>query len=352
MARKVHQPDAEKERVSRAMAISVLLPYRNAAATLDEALASTLGDLGPSDEVVAIDDASSDDGPRLIAERARQDGRIVTVSASGEGIAAALVRGFAFARHGLVARMDADDVTLPGRFAACRAALEADATLAAVGTQVEGFPAPTPGMDRYLGWQNALVTPEDHARAIFVESPLCNPSVLMRRDALTDVGAYRDAAWPEDWDLFLRLDAAGYRLAKVPRVLLRWRRHGGANTVRDPRCAPARLRAARAHFLAPRLLARGAPFAVWGAGQTGRRLARALASEGARAAFFVDIDPRKIGRRAQDAPVLAPDDALAAVRAQRACLVVAVGDRGARAVVQGRLAGAGLVEGADFVCAA
>ncbi len=334
------------------MAISVLLPYRNAAATLDEALTSTLGDLGPSDEVVAIDDQSSDDGPRLVAERARRDGRIVTVSAAGEGIAAALVRGFAIARNALVARMDADDVTLPGRFAAGRAALEGDPMLAAVGTQVEAFPSPTPGMERYLSWQNALVTPEDHARAIFVESPLCNPSVLMRREALAQVGAYRDAPWPEDWDLFLRLDAAGYRLAKVPRVLLRWRRHGGANTVRDPRCAPARLRAARAHFLAPRLLARAAPFAVWGAGQTGRRLARALAAEGARTAFFVDIDPHKIGRRAQDAPVLAPEGALAEARAKRACLVVAVGDRGARAVVQARLAHAGLVEGVDFVCAA
>lgn len=356
MAGKLHQPGAEKERVSRArMWISVLMPYRDAGVTIDDAVASTLADLGPCDELVAIDDRSGDDGPDRVAEWARRDPRVVALGSpsggsEGGGIASALARGLDRASHALVGRMDADDVTLPGRFAAQRAALEQDPSLAVVGTQVELFPSVTPGMDAYVRWQNALVTPEDHARAVHVESPLCHPTAVLRRAALDAVGGWRDAPWPEDWDLWLRLHHGGHRIAKVPRVLLRWRRHEGATTLRDPRCAPERLRRARARYLAPLLRAR--PFAIWGAGQTGRRLARALASEGVRPRFFVDIDPRKIGRRAQEAPILAAEGAIAVARAEDVLLVVAVGDRGARDVVRGRLAGHGLVEGDAFVCAA
>lgn len=197
-----------------------------------------------------------------------------------------------------------------------------------------------------MAWQNGLVTKEEHALAVHVESPLCHPGTMMRREAIEAVGGYRDAPWPEDWDLWLRLHHAGFGLAKIPRVLLRWRRHEATTTRTDPRCAPERLRAARARYLAPSLA--DSVFGVWGAGQTGRRLARALAAEGAKASFFIDIDPRKIGRKAYEAPIL--DVASGLARGAR--LVVAVGDRGARDVVRARLAGQGRVEGRDYVCAA
>ena len=332
------------------MAISVLVPFRDAAATIDEALASTLADLEPGDELVAVDDRSGDDGRARVAAWARRDPRVVLLSLGGggpSGIAAALAHAATHARSPLLARMDADDVTLPGRFAAQVEALSADPSLAVVGCQVEAFPSPTDGMVAYVAWQNGLVTREDHAHAVHVEAPLCHPGTMMRRSALEAVGGYRDAPWPEDWDLWLRFHHAGLGMAKVPRVFLRWRRHEGATTRTDPRCAPERLRAARASYLAPSLRA-GAGFGVWGAGQTGRRLARALAAEGARAAFFIDIDPRKIGRHAYGAPILAPEEGLA--RGLR--LVVAVGDRGARDIVRARLASHGRIEGADYVCAA
>ncbi len=337
--------------------ISVLLPFRDAAPTIDEAIASTLADLAPCDELVAIDDRSCDGGRARVEGWATRDARIVLVDGPG-GIAGALARGASVARHELLARMDADDVSLPGRFAAQRALLE-DGSLSVVSTQVEAF-ADAPAEVRggtlaYLAWQNGILTPEEHARAMFVESPICHPTVALRKAALLDVGGYRDVPWPEDWDLWLRLRAAGHRFAKVPRVLVRWRRHAASTTARDPRCAPASLRAARARYLAPELVAlrdRRVPFAIWGAGQTGRRLARALAAHGAIPATFVDIDPRKIGRTAQGAPIVSAEEVLAIVRERPLFVVVAVGDRGARDVVRGRLLDGGLVEGADFLASA
>lgn len=333
-------------------AISVVLPYRDAADTIVEALESVLAQTEGDLEIVAVDDGSTDAGPALVARIASSDARVVLVRATcGTGITAALRDGLAAARGPLVARMDADDVARPERLALQRELLESDPRLGVVGAQVEGFSRDGPlgeGLLAYIAWQNALVTPEDHARDLFVEAPLCHPSTLLRREALDAVGGFRDVPWAEDYDLWLRLDAAGWRMAKVPRVLLAWRHHARRATFTSPAYGFDRLRAAKARFLAPRLRARDLPLCVWGAGQTGRRFARALEAEGIRASLFIDIDPRKIGRTARGAPIRSPD---ALVRGAQHVLV-AVGARGGRAIVRAKLGARGLVEGADFTCVA
>jgi glycosyltransferase involved in cell wall biosynthesis len=326
--------------------VSVLLPYRQAAETLDEALDSLLAQRGADLEIIAIDDGSSDGGPAIVARHPQ----ITRLATGGTGLVAALTAGLPHARAPFVARMDADDVCHPDRLAHQLAALRADPSLGAVGTRVEAFPDDVvkDGMRRYVDWQNSLVTSFDHAREIFIESPLCHPSVVLRRSALDIVGPWRDGPWPEDYDLWLRLDAAGFGLAKVPHMLLRWRHRSGRATFSDPRYAPERFREAKAPHLARRLRSLGRPVAIWGAGPNGRRLARALEAHGVRAETFVDIDPRKIGHRARNAPIVAPD----ALRLGTHTVVAAVGSLGARELIRAQLDRLGFVEGTDSLFAA
>jgi glycosyltransferase involved in cell wall biosynthesis len=330
--------------------VSVLLPYRNNAATIDEALRSVLAERDVELEVLAIDDGSTDGGPAIVAAIAAGDDRVIPCEAGGVGIARALALGATRARGAFVARMDGDDVSLPGRLAAEVALLERDASLGAVATQVEGFPehALGEGMRLYIAWQNSLVTPADHARELFVEAPVCHPSVVLRREALERAGGFVDVRWAEDYDLWLRLDAAGFGLAKVPAVLFRWRHREGRATFTDGRYALPLFGEAKARYLAPKLLARGRPITVWGAGKTGKRLARALEQHGVRARRFVDIDPRKIGSVARGAPIVAPE----ALARGEATVVCAVGARGARALIRAHLCERGFVEGDDFLFAA
>lgn len=330
--------------------VSVLLPYRDVAETVEAAVESMLRQTHAELEVVAVDDGSTDSGPQRLARVASRDGRVRCLRTDGVGIVGALGRGLAAARGGLIARMDGDDVSLPERIARQVAALEADPRLGAVGVRVQGFPSEAlgEGMQRYIAWQNGLVSTEDHAREIFVEAPLCHPSVLLRREALDQVGGWRDVPWPEDYDLWLRLDAAGWRLAKVPEVLLRWRHRAGRATFQDGRYAPERFREAKAGPLARRVRSTGLPLAIWGAGPTGKRLARALERHGVFASHFVDIDPRKIGRKARGAPVSTPRTLTAGAQ----FVVVAVGARGARELIRRHLLPRGFLEGTDFVFAA
>jgi len=331
-------------------AVSVLLPYRDAAETLEESVASVLAQRGVDLEILAVDDGSGDGGPALVGGLAAADRRSVPMATGGAGLVAALALAASRARAPRLARMDADDIALPDRLRLQVDTLDGDPRLGAVGTRVEAFGdrGVGEGLARYVTWQNGLVTPGDHARDLFVESPLCHPSVLIRREALEAVGGYHDTPWWEDYDLWLRMDAAGWALAKVPEVLLRWRHADGRMTFAHPRSAPERTREAKGRYLAPRLAAAGRPVAVWGAGPTGRRLARALEPHGIRAHRFVDIDPRKIGRTARGVPIVEPG----ALRRGEETVVVAVGARGARALVRERLDRAGFVDGVDYVCAA
>ncbi len=326
--------------------VSVLLPYRNTAATLEEAVDSVLAQTGIDFELIAIDDGSADDGPARIAGRPG----IVHLSTGGCGLVGALRRGLDAARGGFVARMDGDDVCLPGRLARQVELLQSDERIGICGTRVEGFPADAvgEGMRRYIAWQNQLVTPEDHRRELFIESPLCHPSVMLRRDALDEVGPWRDVGWPEDYDLWLRIEAAGWKLAKVPEVLLRWRHGDSRMTFTHPSFARERFTEAKAPHLARRVRELGRPLVIWGAGRTGKRLARALEPHDLRPVHFIDIDRHKIGNVARGLPIRATD---ALARGEHT-VVVAVGAIGARDEIREHLRAAAFTEGDDYLCAA
>ena len=123
--------------------LSVLIPARNAADTIESALRSTLRALPDDAEVLVLDDASSDRTPELV--RGIGDRRVkLTVAPENLGVARALAQLLDLAEGDLVARMDADDVCLPGRFSGQLAAIERGADLVFSTFQVIGSRAPAP----------------------------------------------------------------------------------------------------------------------------------------------------------------------------------------------------------------
>src|SRR6476620_3791488 len=141
------------------MDVSVLLPYRDAAATLDEAIESVLAQRGVALELILVDDGSRDDGPARAAAWAARDPRVVLLDTDGVGIARALGVALAAARAPVIARMDGDDWCHPDRLARQLALLQSDPSLVCVGTQVEalsdGDGVVGDGLRRYVAWQNA-----------------------------------------------------------------------------------------------------------------------------------------------------------------------------------------------------
>lgn len=330
--------------------VSILLPARNAGATLGSCLASIRRQTLDSWECVIVDDGSTDATATLAAAAASIDPRLRVVTQAHTGIVAALNAGLAACRAPYVARMDADDVMRRDRLERQLDALEADDSLAAVGCQVRIFPRArlSPRLREYEAWLNGMRHPEDIARDAFVECPVAHPALMMRRPMLAD--GYRDCGWPEDYDLVLRALARGGRIGMVSRRLLAWRDRPDSLSRVDPRYSIERFTACKAHHLAASLLAGRAEYVLWGYGATGRMLHRALAVLGHRAAFIVDVKPSRIGNRIHEAPVV-PPRRLTAVAGGRP-IVVSVARSAPRAEVRAALRAMGFVEGRDYACAA
>jgi glycosyltransferase involved in cell wall biosynthesis len=321
--------------------VSVLMPVRDEAPFLAEALASLSAQTFDDFEVIVVDDGSVD-GSGEIAE-SHGDQRVRVVRQERAGIVVALERARADARGDIVARMDGDDVALPRRLAL---QVDALAELDAVGGGIEYFPDPHEGSVRYAEWINALVTPELAARDVFVECPLPHPALAVRRDMLDAVGGYRDCGWPEDYDLVLRLWSHDARFCNVPELVLRWRDHGARASRSDSRYALNAFTRCKVHHLR-RTLLRGRDVVVWGAGPVGKSFAQELAAQRVRVAAFVDVDPRKIGRRIYGAPVFAPDDA-----PRDGFAIGAVAGPGPRAEIRAVVAAQGRRDGEDFIAVA
>ncbi|MEL7485529.1 MAG: glycosyltransferase family 2 protein, partial [Planctomycetota bacterium] len=96
--------------------VSVLLPVFNAEAFVDEAIRSILAQTFTDFELLALDDGSSDGSHEVLKRLARADDRVVVISRPNTGIVGALNEMAARARGTHLARMDADDIALPGRF--------------------------------------------------------------------------------------------------------------------------------------------------------------------------------------------------------------------------------------------
>jgi hypothetical protein len=329
--------------------VSVLLPVRDEAPFLREALqslsAQTLGDF----ESIVVDDGSSDWSAEIAEAHARDDSRFRVLRQRPEGMVAALERARSEVRGRFVARMDGDDVALPGRLALQVDAMESEG-LDACGGGVEYVPrdAVRDGARRYERWINGLVSVEAAARDVFVECPLPHPTLVVRREALAAAGGYRAPGWPEDYDLVLRLWARGARFRNVGRVVLRWREHPGRASRTEAAYALASFVQCKVHHLRATLL-RGRDAVVWGAGPVGKSFARELAAQGTRVAAFVDLDPRKIGHTVYGAPVVAVEDARGFADA---FALGAVAGEEARARIRAAVAEQGRREGVDFVAVA
>ncbi|MDE2804853.1 MAG: glycosyltransferase [Gemmatimonadota bacterium] len=338
-------------RPRRAPLVTVVLPVRDGAATLEAALQSLGAQTFSDFEVIVVDDGSGDDTARVARRWERRDGRFRLVCTPPRGIVSALRRGLAEARGTLVARMDADDVCHPARLATQVDLLERRPELAGCGTGVRYVPAGsvTARAAEYAAWLNAMTTWETVAANIFVECPLAHPTIMFRASALSAVDGYRDRGWPEDYDLLLRLWRHGHRFVSVRRVLLDWNNRGDRLSRTHPAYSLAAFRACRVHHLRRSLLTGRSGVVIWGAGPTGKKLALEFHRQEVAVRAFIEVDPRKIGQVIHGAPVR---EAAAAKGFRDALHLGAVARSTGRETVRAAVVGEGLSDGVDFVAMA
>ena len=331
--------------------VAVLLPVRNAAATVHAAAVSVLRGTYRDLTLIAVDDGSTDATAAVLDRLAARDRRVRVLRGPGEGIALALDRALTASDSELVARMDADDVSWPGRLEAQVEALDAEPSLAVVGARVRLFPRRQvrDGMRRYAGWLNSLTTPGLVARDLFVEAPAGPSGHAAAAFGAGDGGGLAGRGLPRGLRPLAPAGGPPPRMVNLPATLLDWREGPARLTRTDPRYGLDRHVALKCGALASGPLRGVAEVALWGAGETGRAFADGLLRAGIRVVAFVEVDRKKVGRTIRGAPVHSFEEV---ERLRGLPLLVAVGAAGARELIRAELDERGFVELRDYRCVA
>ena len=316
---------------SAAPPLSVMLPVRNAAATVERAVRSILTSTYGDFELVVVDDGSTDTTVEILQEVARTDARVRVLLSERADFIATLNLAVSACRASRIARMDADDISAPQRLELQMAYLDQHGEIDGVGGRVrivDNDGRAVASWQRYEAWINDSLTPDAILAYRFVESPIANPTAMVRREVF-DLG-YRDGPWPEDYELWLRALHNGLRLAKLDAHVLDWIDSPGRVTRTHARYSPQAFDRCKREYLLNGPLRNTRLVDLWGAGETGKPWFRWLREQGVSVRRLIEIDPRKVGQRLDGIRMVPPAEI---TQADGIPLVVAVGAAGARSSI-------------------
>lgn len=201
------------------------MPAYNAEKYLREAIDSILSQTFTDFEFIIINDGSTDSTKDIILSYT--DPRIIYLeNEQNSGICVTLNKGLDAARGTYIARMDADDISLPDRFQKQVAYLSTHPEIGVLGTDIEVF---GDSIQPYEFRQ--LHTPEECSAGLIFNSCFAHPSVMMRRHVLESFNLrYKDKfRGLEDYELWWQLNKL-CKLNNLPEILLRYRHHPGQET--------------------------------------------------------------------------------------------------------------------------
>jgi glycosyltransferase involved in cell wall biosynthesis len=200
--------------------ISAVVPVYNTERYVGAALTAILSQTHPPDEVIVVDDGSTDGTQE---ELARFRGDIRVVKQSNLGVAGAMNRCFEEARGEYVAKCDADDIWEPDKLERQVETLlvHPEIDIALSGSRFfglsEGPRAPYPGA--------GLLDPAVLARRLYDANFVCSCTTVIRRDLYRQLGQFSESIACEDYDYWLRALTAGAVFFYDPRDLVRCRAH-------------------------------------------------------------------------------------------------------------------------------
>lgn len=206
--------------------VSAVIATWNYERYIEECVSSLLRQTLEDFELIVVDDGSTDATAEIVARF--QDPRIRYEPRSHQGVASAVNHGLDLARGRYVARMDADDVAHPERFARQVAFLEAHEDVGIVGSNYMGIDANGRGNG---AWSNYEENDLQIRWSLIFSNPFAQPTVMLRRAVLEKHGLRYDETFRAaiDQELWTRLLAVT-KAANLPQYLLAYRRHAAQIT--------------------------------------------------------------------------------------------------------------------------
>ena len=195
--------------------ISVVMGVYNGEKTVERAMRSVLDGTYRDIEFIAVNDGSTDGTAELLSKIAEEDTRVKVINSEKNfGLAHALNTGIRAAKGEFVARTDADDASAKNRLEReLNALIEYGCDFVCCGANLicDGK------------WGERIFPEKVDKKTLISYNPFIHPTLLIKKEALIKVGGYcenADRRRVEDYDLFVRLYAAGFSGRNLPEILI------------------------------------------------------------------------------------------------------------------------------------
>lgn len=206
------------ERLTVAALMSV---HREPEGVLRQAILSMLLQSRPVDQLVVVDDSGEGAYEDLVKATHAHSGSgcdlVYIPNLANLGLVKSLNTGLAACSTDVVARMDADDISLPYR-------IEVQLEKMAKGYELVGG-----SIIRFGSGGSKLAKYPTNRMKMFLafmhSSPFAHPAVMFRKSSIQALGGYNEVAHAEDLDLWVRCLAFGVRMTNVPMPVLMYRLH-------------------------------------------------------------------------------------------------------------------------------
>lgn len=212
--------------------ISIILPVYNASPYLPQCLNSVLSQTYQNWELIAVDDASTDNSLDILNSYAQKDSRLKILSHTpNQGIAPTLNQALKHAQGQFIARLDADDVMYPNRLQKQLNYLSNHPHTVVVGGQCNLIDT----QDNLIGQKTFPLTHQKIYQLAFLRSPLQHPAIMINKNLLPDnfTWYHQNQVPAEDLDLYFRLFQYG-RAANLPDTIIQYRQNPQGLSLKDP----------------------------------------------------------------------------------------------------------------------
>lgn len=219
--------------------VSVVIPVYNDGQMLRDALESILNQTYQNIEVIVVDSSDNESTINILKE---YSSKIQILRQPKNGIAAALNVGMKQAKGEYIARMDADDISLPNRLELQVNYLQNHPEIDVLGTEADVInkEGEIIGSIESKCYTNSQI----YSKFIF-ENCIIHPTVMMRSSLIGEGWMYDEKLYAEDLDLWMRLASNGKKFANLPEHLLKYRHYAGNASAAAEKVAPSAAKSAK-----------------------------------------------------------------------------------------------------------
>ena len=204
--------------------ISILLPVKNGDKYLMKSLTNLIQIIQAHDEILVIDDFSTDRTKEIALSEINKDGRVKYLKNVSPGLVSALNFGIKEALNEWIARADVDDLYDVNRLSEQRNHIATNTV--GIFTDYDFFS----DSSKYMGTIPSAIEANAVSVSLISSQRTAHPSILFNKDAVINAGGYREIDFPaEDLSLWLRMSRLG-DLISIPKTLLHYRLSTGSIT--------------------------------------------------------------------------------------------------------------------------